>query len=109
MSSQLERIIAEGTYTHTASGPVPKPSNKITCMDGFKLSVIAGGGSYSIPRFTDDGPYVSVEVGFPSARPEPWGVWEEFAERADDPTGTVYGFVPVELVRALIESHGGAA
>lgn len=52
-------------------------------------------------------PYTSVEVGFPSARPEPWGEWERYAEDSTDPTGTVYGFVPVALVRDLIASHGG--
>ena len=81
-------------------------SNHLVCADGFRLSVIAGGGAYSTPR--DGAPYVAVEVGFPSSRPEPWeGVWRAFAEDEDDPTETVYGYVPVDLVEALIAAHGG--
>ncbi len=101
-------------------------NNRITCVDGFSLSVIAGTGCYSVPRpkmvphcppmpytsETDDayfhGPYTHVEVGFPSERPEPWDDWEDFAD-GGDPTETVYGYVPVGMVRALIESHGGEA
>lgn len=81
-------------------------SNTLKCADGFTMSVIAGGGAYAIPR-EGGGPYAAVEVGYPSGRPEPWSEWEEYAERADDPTATVYGFVPVAMVEALIEAHGG--
>lgn len=92
--------------------------NNITCADGFKLSVVAGWGMYCEPRpgssrsdVSDryDGPFWEVEVGFPSERPEPWDEWSQWAESPDDPTGTVYGWVPVEKVRELIESHGGEA
>jgi hypothetical protein len=31
----------------------------------------------------------------------------EYAEDPVDPTGTVYGWVPVELVNKLIDKHGG--
>jgi hypothetical protein len=31
----------------------------------------------------------------------------EYAESAEYPTETVYGYVPVELVEKLIEFHGG--
>lgn len=101
-------------------------NNRITCADGFSLSVIAGPGCYSHPRpkmmptlpampyssETDDayfsGPYTHVEVGFPSARPEPWTDWETYSD-GGEPTETVYGYVPVEMVAALVESHGGEA
>lgn len=103
----------------------PKLGNRIRCRDGFSLSVIAGAGTYSRPRpalldlgdtpnFMYDvdadyrGPYTAVEVGFPSERPEPWaGCWETHCEDPNSPTDTVYGYVPVEMVRALIEAHGG--
>ena len=97
--------------------------NRITCADGFTLSVIAGPGAYCSPRpalldslpdgLVSDapknypGPYTAVEVGFPSKRPEPWGEWSQRAEDEESPTATVYGYVPVEMVRALIENHGG--
>lgn len=113
-------------------------SHIIECVDGFRLSVIAGGGTHCTPRpvmctcwyyrdgglegepfafepsFLSDevphdfpGPYRAVEVGFPSARPEPWRTWIEYAEEPTEPTKTVYGYVPVEMVRELIALHGG--
>lgn len=92
------------------------PGNKIKCADGFTLSVIAGGYTYCSPRpgwpdneVSEDyaGPYTEVEVGFPSARPEPWDKWSEYVEDSERPTDTVYGWVPVGMVRDLIELHGG--
>ena len=121
----LDRIEQVGTRRVKPGGfGVTKdglPSNHIVCADGFALSVVAGYGAYCSPRPsafsnladvppTYGGPYHEVEVGFPSQRPEPWrGVWETFAETPEHPTGTVYGYVPVGLVRSLIESHGGEA
>ncbi len=79
---------------------------RIVCTDGFDLSVQAGEYLYAMPR-DDHGPWSHVEVGFPSERPEPWDDWRRYVEDADFPTRTVYGHVPLELVEALIESHGG--
>ena len=31
----------------------------------------------------------------------------EYAENPDDPTDTVYGWVPVEVVEAVVNNHGG--
>ena len=112
MSAQLDQIAAVGTVSPTYSRR-GKPSNRITCKDGVTLSVVAGAGSYCSPRpgFGSsrdyEGPYTAVEVGFPSARPEPWLEWCSFADDAEKPTETVYGWVPVEMVAALIQSHGG--
>ena len=121
----LERIITEGTKAHLNldRGMVSdwmarsklKPSNMIHCADGFTMSVTAGDGCYCSPRpgwfdgtpETFEGPYSAVEVGYPSSRPEPWGDWEQCCENPDAPTSTVYGYVPVTLVRALVAAHGG--
>ena len=118
-----------------------RQNNWIRCRDGFRLSVIAGSSAHGAPRpaicthaFGRDittspwhgepacdypGPYSHVEVGMPTARPEPWECphldeyqhnglhWECYAEDRNNPTGTVYGYVPVDMVRALIASHGG--
>jgi hypothetical protein len=105
--SLLEHIIANGN--RFAAAPM-FTENWVRCRDGFKMSVIAGYGAYSIPRPIDDshtGPYRAVEVGYPSARPEPWDQWLTYAECEDDPTGTVYSQVPVDVVRALVALHGG--
>ena len=90
---------------------------KITCADGFTLSVQASYGHYCSPRppFTKSahtawrGPYTAVEVGYPSEQPEPWSDWLQLSEQfSGNPTHeTVYGFVPVQMVRDLIALHGG--
>lgn len=75
-----------------------------------------------------DGPFTHVEVGFPSERPEPWechherdgcyglGVdapaneasgWKCYCESPETPTDTVYAYVPAQMVRLLIQLHGG--
>lgn len=116
--SALERIIDRGN--RRVEG---ERDNWITCADGFRLSVLAGPGAYCTPRprlhdipFFGDvpesypGPFACVEVGFPSELPEPWdgdGGWLEYAENDEDPTGSVYGYVPVDMVRALVAAHGG--
>lgn len=70
---------------------------------GFGVSVQAQSRNYCTPR-DDIGPYTEVELGFPTA-PEPLIIG--YAEDADDPTGTVYGYVPVGIVQALAVKHGG--
>ena len=72
----------------------------IVCADGTSLSVQASQSHYSLPR-EDFGPYTAVEVGYPSADvPESWN---EFKQGDLN----VFAFVPVELVRAYVASHGG--
>ncbi len=129
--SKLEDIIANGNR----GGHVENTESTITCADGFNVSVIAGGGTYCTPRpafcsfsvlgsshcdsspwpgmyskgcdYT--GPFTAVEVGYPSAKPEPWDQWSEHFENwgDTDPTKGVYGYVSVDLVRELIATHGG--
>lgn len=107
----LDDIIAHG---NRQLAPLRAGPNWIECRDGFRVSVIAGFGCYCLPRHgwggaSEDysGPYHAVEVGFPSARPEPWDEWRQWVEDEDEPTETVYSFVPVEAVRRLVELHGG--
>lgn len=96
------------------AGPAPK----IVCADGFSLSVQARPGMYCTDAEGEEvehgaegfaTPFATVEVGYPSARPEPWGEWSEYVADAARPTSTVYGFVPVETVRRLVDLHGGEA
>ena len=86
----------EGKRDHVA--------NRIMCVDGTKISVQASHTHYCSPR-DDNGPWHKVECGYPSAAPP--DTWEEYAEEWDTPTSTVYGWVPVELVREFIKGHGG--
>ena len=81
-----------------------KLNEKVVCADGFTMSVQAHAGAYCIPRMTGASVYLEVEVGFPSGREE---LLMEWAEEANRPTDTVYGFVPVQVVTNVIAKHGG--
>lgn len=80
----------------------------IVCADGFRLSVQASDTHYSCPRENYPGvPYTQVEVGYPSADPgDELGEYQE-SPGHNDRTEDVYPYVPIEIVEALIESHGG--
>lgn len=122
VSPRLDAIAAHGNQ-HRMRPPYDLPAgaekgNWITCVDGFKVSVLAGEGAYCDPRpgWLDDtpadysGPYTEVEVGFPSEKPEPWEAWRQHIDDGGpdcDPCESVYPYVPVELVRHLIALHGG--
>lgn len=82
---------------------LPPVAKRITCVDGFSLSVQASFAAYCSPR-TNVGPWREVEVGFPSAVPE---LIMEYAEEPLRAKDTVYGYVPIELVEELISLHGG--
>lgn len=76
---------------------------RIQCNDGFSMSVQARGGCYCEPR-DGAGPWSAVEVGFPSDREQSLMEW---AEDPETPTETVYGWVPVDIVKAVIARHSG--
>jgi hypothetical protein len=84
---------------------------RIVCDDGFALSVQAASGLYCEPR-DDVGPYTEVEVGFPTAKDPILTPYAESPDREDerDVRGripTVYPYIPLEKVFALIIKHGG--
>jgi len=75
----------------------------VGCKDGFTVSVQASKSNYCEPR-NDKGPYTAVELGFPSASDS---LIIKYAENSGAPTDTVYGWVPVGVVKALLIKHGG--
>jgi len=75
----------------------------ITCADGFKMSVQASSAHYCLPR-VNKAVYTHVEVGFPSEKED---LLMDYAEDAENPTKTVYSYVPVEIVEGIIMKHGG--
>ena len=80
---------------------------RIECKDGFNISVQGSEFNYAMPRMDNppDG-YTHVECGFPSAPPATEAL-RGFAERPHKYTDTVYGYVPVAVVWAELEAHGG--
>ena len=79
---------------------------RLHCNDGFSMSVQAHYGVYCSPRVdpSETGYYSEVEIGFPSEKEE---LLMGYVEDYDNPTDTVYGYVPVEVVQEVIEKHGG--
>lgn len=107
---RLQSIIDHGNRGHNHAD-----NNRFTCVDGFQLSVLAGGGTYCRPRpqlcscgagggprgipsygsqVSHDyvGPYTSLEVA-------------DLAEL--DRTGDGISMLTVKELHSLIESHGG--
>lgn len=98
---------------------------RVVCKDGFVISIQASEYHYCEPRISQgyldnklyfvEGwsqqgyiekfiPYKSVELGFPSVAEEDI---LDYAEDPNEPTDTVYGYVPVEIVDKMLEKHGG--
>lgn len=76
----------------------------VVCADGFSMSVQANKMAYCSHRASNAERYKAVEVGFPSHE-EP--LLLEYASNPDEPTETVYGYVPVQIVTDVIAKHGG--
>ena len=83
-------------------------SSRTVCKDGVSLSVQSSRMHYCEPR-NDEGPYSLVEVGYVKGAdgvqfcpPDSWKDYADLGFPSD-----VYGFVPVELVKAFIAKHGG--
>ena len=76
---------------------------QIVCKDGFTMSVQGSSGHYCSARFEQDY-FFEMEIGFPSLEEE---IIMKYAENPDEPTKTVYGYVPCEIIEQVIEKHGG--
>jgi len=81
----------------------PKTREKITCNDGTTVSVQASWFHYCSPQ-NNVGPYSLVEVGFPSVKPY---FMMQYAQDPENPTDTVYSYVPARLVHNFIRTHCG--
>ena len=81
---------------------------RITCNDGFTISVQAHDGSYC--QRNTEGKLITVECGLPTTTPKTAGL-RDYAENSYDPspdyTETVYPYTPVEVVEAELAAHGG--
>ncbi len=77
---------------------------RVECADGFSMSVQARETLYCTPRVNNAPSYSEVEVGFPSAPEE---LLMDYCEEPQNPTETVYAYVPVQVVTNVIAKHGG--
>ena len=76
---------------------------RVTCVDGFNMSIAVGKDFYCSPR-SEKGPWSAVEIGMPSQEEK---LLLPYAEDLSDLTNTVYGWVPSNIVWDVIISHGG--
>ena len=88
-----------GDYTFSKVRPA------IKCADGFTMSVQGSDTHYCTPR-RNGSTFTEVEIGFPSEKVDEF---MPYCEDEENPTGTVYAYVPVEIVDAVIKKHGGLA
>jgi hypothetical protein len=91
-----------------------KPNNpRIYFNNGGSVSVQASHTHYCEPR-NDEGPYSEMELGFPSQGTEiPQSLlnYEETSQGGKgegfNPYETVYGYVPVDVIKELVDANGG--
>lgn len=91
-----------GGYERRYKGSASTIFPKILCADGFTFSAQGHFGAYSTPRGDFEREYSRVEILGPQVA--------EFAAVAhEEQVGDerLYGYVPVSLVNAVIEQHGG--
>lgn len=91
------------TYYEKGSHRIRRP--RLVCKDGFSVSVQAGEDFQCTPReHRPAGDYTAVELGNPSGVEE---LLMPYAEDKEEPLNTAYPYVPVELLKTVIEAHGG--
>ena len=81
-----------------------KLNERIQCADGFSMSVQGNETAYCHPRTNNAEEYTQVEVGFPNMVEE---LLLSYAEEPDNPRGTVYGYVPAQVIVNVIAKHRG--
>lgn len=77
---------------------------KVICQDGFMVSIQASSMYCCSPRNDTADEYETVELGYPT---KVESLIIQYAKCIEDPTGTVYLNVPVEVVDELLKQHGG--
>ena len=73
--------------------------------NNLKLSIQASAFHYSSPRLNNLNNYTHYEVGFPSSV-EPM-LMPYIEVEGDNPTETVYPYVPVEIIVDIANKYGG--
>ena len=98
MKNLFEVMNENKTTTHN--------TKRIELNSGLTLSIQASDYHYCQPRMQGRSydEYSSLEIGLPSNEID---LISKYAEDADDPTITDYGYVPVETVLELVEINGG--
>lgn len=96
----INEYVRNNRFFYKARGEI---TPRLLCKDGFSMSVQASAFHYCSPRESFLPEYSSFEVGYPS---EPDRMLTPFAD-GEELTETVYPYVPVEVVNAVLARHGG--
>jgi len=80
------------------------PAPRVTCVDGFDMSVQARWSCYCEPQ-NNFGPWDTFEVGYPNEAEELLMPYD--ASGKDDPTDNIYSYVPKSVIVDVINKHGG--
>lgn len=82
---------------------------RIVFANGESVSIQAGAFHYSYPRKDSVNwtysIYTDFELGYPSVKPS--NEIMQYIENKENPTGTVYAYVPVQLIVNWINENGG--
>ena len=88
----------------TCTNSIQRARKVVECADGLKMSVQASEHHYCEPKISGwNTKYSEVEIGFPTE------VVEDllpYADESDEPTDTVYMYVPAAIVCKVIANHG---
>jgi hypothetical protein len=108
IAAELQRrLMAREPYALERTGIYLPILPRVHCADGFNVSIQADHHKYCTPR-DNTGPWWEVELGFPSApMPELADRCDSWNDDAETVTKTVWGYVPMERVAAVLASHGG--
>jgi len=105
IEDEINRRLLTAPLVTLRTGTTYKPPVKaMWCADGFSVSVQAHHGAYCTPR-SNEGPWSRFELGYPSHPMPEMGEWIDGGDIND--TQTVWGYVPLDQVSALILRHGG--
>lgn len=85
------------------AGMNPRPA--VVCADGFEFFVRAGNIAFCSPQDDNALAYETCEVRFPSEAEALFLPYIDFED--EDPTDTMYPYVPVEAIDRVIKKHGG--
>lgn len=98
LSEYMKKYTVEGHYGMLNLFP------RIRCKDGFTISIQAGDHAYCSPR-NNHGDWFKLEAGFPSCAPS--HALLQYAEQSENPTDTVYPYVPIDVLQDELDLHGG--
>ena len=95
ISDAIQQHLQTAQYIGDGILRIKAPVSAIHVGDTDKVSIQASENHYSKPR-QDSAIYTHVEIGFPSFHFSKEFI-DKYAEDTNEPTETVYGYVPLEL------------